>query len=212
MVPRKHTGFIRGRVRGVLLWINGPFGGGKTQAACELQRRLARSIVCDPELLGFGLRRMMPAALRGNFQDLRAWRLGVIEVLNLVLGQHDGDVVVPMTVIEPAYLREILGALQGYEVRHYALLASRATILRRIHGRSLPLRPDRWAQAKLDDCLDSLRRDEFAEHIWTDRLTVPQVADRIAASAGLTLAPDTDGALRAYTRRTWVTIKHVRIG
>lgn len=156
---------------------------------------------------------MMPVQLRGNFQDLRAWRFGIIEVLNLVLGQHDGDVIVPMTIFEPAYLREILGALEGYEVRHYALLASRATILRRIHGRSLPLPPDRFAETKLDDCLDdSLRRDEFAEHIWTDRLTVPQVADRIAASAGLTLAPDTDGALRALARRTWITIKHIRIG
>jgi hypothetical protein len=69
----------------MLVWINGPFGGGKTQTAYELQRRLARSVVCDPEHLGFGLRRMMPAQLRGNFQDLQAWRRGVIEVLDLVL-------------------------------------------------------------------------------------------------------------------------------
>jgi hypothetical protein len=69
----------------MLVWINGPFGGGKTQTAYELQRRLARSVVCDPEHLGFGLRRMMPAQIRGNFQDLPAWRRGVIEVLDLVL-------------------------------------------------------------------------------------------------------------------------------
>ena len=196
----------------MLLWINGPFGGGKTQTAYEIQRRLARSVVCDPEHLGFGLRQMMPPHLRGNFQDLPAWRHGVIEVMDLVLGKHDGDVIAPMTIIELAYLREILGALQGkgHEVRHYALLAERATVLRRLRGRSLPLRPDRFAAAKIDDCLDRLRHDDFAEHIWTDRLTVPQVANRIAASAGLTLAPDTDSALRARARRTWITIKHIR--
>jgi tRNA A37 N6-isopentenylltransferase MiaA len=33
----------------MLLWLNGPFGGGKTQTAHELQRRLPGSIVCDPE-------------------------------------------------------------------------------------------------------------------------------------------------------------------
>jgi AAA domain len=196
----------------MLVWINGPFGGGKTQTAYELQRRLARSVVCDPEHLGFGLRRMMPAQLRGNFQDLQAWRRGVIEVLDLVLDRHDGDVIVPMTVIELAYLREILGALRGYEVRHYALLAERATILRRLRGRTLPFQHDQFAEAKLDECLDRLRRDEFAEQIWTDRLTVAQVAERIAASAGLTLAPDTDGVLRARARRTWITIKHIRYG
>jgi AAA domain len=198
----------------MLVWINGPFGGGKTQTAYEMQRRLARSVVCDPEHAGFGLRRMMPPHLRGNFQDLTAWRQGVSEVLDLVLGKHDGDVIVPMTIVELAHLREILGTLQdkGHEARHYALLAERATILRRLRRRSLPLRRDRFAEAKIDDCLDRLRHNDFAEHIWTDRLTIPQVADRIAASAGLTLAPDTDSALRARARRTWITIKHIRSG
>jgi hypothetical protein len=198
----------------MLVWINGPFGGGKTQTAYEIHRRLARSVVCDPEFLGFGLRRMMPPHLRGNFQDLQSWRQGVLEVLDLVLGQHDGDVIVPMTIIEPAYFREILGSLQdkGHEVRHYALLADRAAVLRRLRGRSLPLQRDRFAEAKLDDCLGRLSHDDFAEHIWTDRLTVPQVADRIAASAGLNLAPDTGSALRTRARQTWITIKHIRFG
>jgi hypothetical protein len=131
-----------------------------------------------------------------------------------VLGKHHGDVIVPMTIVELAYLREILGTLQdkGHEARHYALLAERATILRRLRGRSLPLRRDRFAEAKIDDCLDRLRHNDFAEHIWTDRLTIPQVADRIAASAGLTLAPDTDSALRARAHRTWIAIKHIRSG
>jgi hypothetical protein len=34
----------------MLLWINGPFGGGKTATAHELNRRLPGSAVCDPEL------------------------------------------------------------------------------------------------------------------------------------------------------------------
>ena len=64
-----------GRVPGsVLIWINGPFGGGKTATSFELQRRLADSVVCDPEHLGFGLHRMLPPRLRTDFQDLAAWR------------------------------------------------------------------------------------------------------------------------------------------
>jgi hypothetical protein len=47
--------------------------------------------------------------------------------------------------------------------------------------------------------------------VRTDDLTVAQVADRVAASAGLTLTPDDTGVLRAHARRTWVTIKHIRI-
>jgi hypothetical protein len=56
----------------VLVWINGPFGGGKTATAFELRRRLPGSVVCDPEHVGFGLHRMLPPALRANFQDLQA--------------------------------------------------------------------------------------------------------------------------------------------
>lgn len=44
----------------MLLWINGPFGGGKTQTAHEIARRLPGSVICDPERVGFGLHRMMP--------------------------------------------------------------------------------------------------------------------------------------------------------
>ena len=82
----------------MLVWINGPFGGGKTQTAHEIRRRLAGSMICEPELLGFGLHRMMPASLRGDFQDLAAWRLGVFEVLDLTLKGSTGPVIVPMTV------------------------------------------------------------------------------------------------------------------
>nr|WP_245699827.1 AAA family ATPase [Streptomyces roseifaciens] len=32
----------------MLLWINGPFGGGKTQTAYEIRRRLPGSVVRDP--------------------------------------------------------------------------------------------------------------------------------------------------------------------
>lgn len=81
----------------MLVWINGPFGGGKTQTAYEIHRRIAGSVICDPELLGFGLHRMMPAGLRGDFQDLAAWRHGVFEVLDLTLKGSTGPVIVPMT-------------------------------------------------------------------------------------------------------------------
>ncbi|MGH3254739.1 MAG: hypothetical protein ACRDOU_04905 [Streptosporangiaceae bacterium] len=58
----------------MLIWINGPLGVGKTATAFELNRRLSGSVVCDPAHVGFGMRRMLPPSLRGNFQDIPAWR------------------------------------------------------------------------------------------------------------------------------------------
>jgi hypothetical protein len=210
----------------VLLWINGPFGGGKTQTACELGRRLAGSVVCDPEEVGFGLHRMMPSALRTDFQSYPSWRQGVFEVLDHVLRHHDGVVVAPMTVVEPRYFNETVERLReaGHDVRHFALLANRETVLNRLRDRGLGLAPvlrffgradlllrrEQFAVDQLDYCLEQLSKPEFAEHIWTDTTPVTIVANRIADSAGLTLAPDTDNRLRARLRRMAVTVHHTR--
>lgn len=208
----------------MLIWLNGPFGGGKTQTAHELSRRLPNGVVCDPEHAGFGLRRMLPPALRGDFQDLASWRAGVVEVLDLALRGHDGPVVAPMTVIEPAYFAETVGRLRelGHEVHHFALLARRETVLRRLRergfghalqflaGKDAPLRRDSWAVSTLDLCLTRLREDLFAHHVWTDDLTVPGVADRVARTAALNLLPNTDTRVRGYLRRSWTSLRHIR--
>ncbi|MFD5313875.1 AAA family ATPase [Streptomyces ardesiacus] len=218
----------------MLLWINGPFGGGKTQTAHEIRRRLPGSVVCDPEHAGFGLRRMLPPELReargrkpliDDFQDLVSWRRGVVEVLDLALTRHDGVVVVPMTVTDSGYFAETVGRLRelGHDVHHFTLLAERETVLRRLRERGLGRvlryvsgrgggpRRESWAVRRLDHCLERLAEPEFAEHLWTDRTTVPKTADRIAVLAGLTLEPNTEGALRTRMRQARVGIRHIRL-
>jgi hypothetical protein len=208
----------------MLVWINGPFGGGKTQTAHEIQRRLPGSVICDPEEVGFGLHRMTPPYLRRDFQEHPAWRQGVFEVLDRVLDRHAGVVIAPMTIVDPNYYEETVGRLRdrGHDVRHFALLADRRTVLRRLRERGLgravqlvagkggPLRRESFALSKLDLCLQRLSAPEFAEHVWTDQITIPEVAERIAGSAGLTLAPNGDSALRGRLRRAWTGAKHIR--
>jgi hypothetical protein len=198
----------------MLLWINGPFGGGKTATAYELNRRLPGSVVCDPEHVGFGMRRMLPVALRGNFQDLPAWRHSVVELLRLTLAGYDGPVIVPMTLVDSGYFGEVIGSLRedGLAVHHFALLAEPATVRRRLGRRSLGTEVKRgsWAAEHLGEHLQRLGAPEFAEHIHTDRLTVAQVADAVASSAGLAIRPSADGPLRASLRRHATTIRHIR--
>ncbi|MEU5364653.1 AAA family ATPase [Streptomyces sp. NPDC005925] len=208
----------------MLLWINGPYGGGKTQTAHEIQRRLPGSVICDPEHAGFGLRRMLPPGLRGDFQDLASWRKGVVEVLDLAAAKHDGVVIVPMTVTDSGYFAETVGALRDlhHDVRHFTLLAERGTVLRRLRergvgralrhltGRNGGARGEKWAVQQLDHCLRRLGEPEFAEHLWTDHSTVPKTADRIAVLAGLQLRPNKDGALRNRLRQARVGLRHIR--
>lgn len=208
----------------MLLWINGPFGGGKTQTAHEIQRRLPGSVICDPEHAGFGLRRSLPPELRGDFRDLTSWRQGVVEVLDLALTKRDGAVIAPMTVTDPVCFEETVGRLRelGHDVHHFTLLAQRETVLRRLRergfghllrhvaGKNAGLRRESWAVRQLDHCLERLCEPEFAEHLWTDHSTVPKTADRIAVLAGLTLRPNTEGALRTRLRQAGVGVKHIR--
>ncbi|MFD8049206.1 AAA family ATPase [Streptomyces chartreusis] len=209
----------------MLLWINGPFGGGKTQTAHEIRRRLPGSVICDPEHAGFGLRRTLPPELRGDFQDLTSWRQGVVEVLDLALTKHDGVVIAPMTVTNSDYFAETVGRLGelGHDVRHFSLLAQRETVLKRLRergfghllqrvaGKNAGLPRESWAVRQLDHCLERLREPEFAEHLWTDHSTVPKTADRIAVLAGLRLRPNNEGALRTRLRQAGVGIRHIRL-
>src|ERR1700722_938280 len=107
----------------MLVWINGPFGGGKTQTAHEMRRRLPGSVICDPEEVGFGLHRMTPSYLRRDFQEHPSWRQGVYEVLDRVLNEHAGVVIAPMTIVDPRYHEETVGRLRvrGHDVRHFTL-------------------------------------------------------------------------------------------
>jgi hypothetical protein len=207
----------------VLVWINGPFGVGKTQTAFELARRLPGSLVSDPEHLGFGLHRMLPPQLRGDFQDLPAWRTGTVEVLDRLLTEQDEVVIVPMTVTDPRYFAETVGRLRerGHDVRHFALLASRDAVLRRLRERVLghavgavlgraQLRRESFAVRRLDGALQSLREPVFAEQMDTDALDLPAVVERIAERSGLALAPDDGNPVRRRLRTMRVGLRHVR--
>ena len=207
----------------MLIWINGPFGGGKTQTAHELHRRLAGSVICDPEELGFGLHRMLPPSVRGDFQDLAAWRQGVFEGLDLALREQQGTVIVPMTLINERYFHEIIDRLRDShdDIHHFALLSTRATVVNRLRERGFGqllnaapagvLRRESFALAMLDRCLEQLEKNQFAEHIWTEDITVSQVADHIATATGRSLRPDTDSPLRGRIRRAWVGAQHIRL-
>src|ERR1035438_1810229 len=179
----------------MLIWINGPFGGGKTQTAYELHARLSGSIVCDPEHIGFGLRRMLPLSCwRGDFQDLPPWRECVRSTLEHVLHRHDGVVIVPMTIASLQYHDEIISQLRrdGFDVRHFTLIATRETVLRRLRFRGEG--PRSWAAKQLDRCLEAFERPD------TTNLPTHRVADEIASQAGLHLAPS-GGAIRRCCRR-----------
>lgn len=193
----------------MLLWINGPFGVGKTQVSFELHRRLRRSFVSDPEHLGFGLHRMLPPQVHGDFQDIALWRTGVRDVLDILLNSFDGTIIVPMTVTSREYHAEILGQLSalGHQVHHFSLMASPEVLRRRLRSRGGGQRS--FSARKLQHCVDVLRQPEFEQHVDTDGRSVPAVADDIAGRLGIELAPAA-GRLTQVARQWRAKLRHMR--
>jgi hypothetical protein len=207
------------RVRLVLIWINGAFGAGKTQVAFELQRRLSGAHVADPELAGFGLQKMLPSSHRADFQDMSQWRSVVIATLRQIDMTYEGPLIVPMTIVRTDYFDEIIGGLRntGVEVRHYALIASRQTLRRRLRQRSGYLvgrtfgRDETWAMQQIDRCVGELESRRFALHVPTDEATIDEIVESIARDAELPLTAPRLSRPRYQLRRLAVGVRHIRL-
>ncbi len=202
----------------MLIWINGAFGAGKTQTAYELHRRLDGGYVSDPEFLGFGVHKMLPAGARQDFQDLPQWRSGVITTLAQAEAACAGQLIVPMSIVRDDYFDEIVGGLRssGVQLRHYTLNATAATLERRLRLRSRHLigrvlrRDETWATQQIDRCVNALAADRYATHIPTDDLTPDEVVELIAADADLELIRPRLSAARYQLRRLEIGIRHIR--
>ncbi len=93
------------------MWLNGPFGGGKTTAALQLQSVLPGSRVFDPELVGYMLMEGLPDLMGDNFQDLPSWRPLVAATLAEVSRQTRQLMIAPQSVLDAGYFEEITGGL-----------------------------------------------------------------------------------------------------
>lgn len=194
----------------MLIWINGAFGAGKTQAAYELQRRLPNSFVYDPEKIGFFLQKHIPPSIRtDDFQDYSMWRTFNLDILTYCLRHYAGPVIVPMTVADRQYYSEIIGVLsKRFEVRHIILCAKRETLLRRLASRFET--PRSWAAQQIDRCIKAFDEDITEYRIDTDDMNVRQVVDAIASLAGLTLLEDNRGIFRRFFDRIITQCRHIR--
>jgi hypothetical protein len=196
----------------MIVWINGSFGAGKTQTAYELHRRLPGSYVYDPENVGCFLRRNMPKDLTGgDFQNIPLWREFNYWMLKYVCERFDGTIIVPMTLVDPAYFAEIVGRLRsdGVDVRHYTLRLPKEEVRRRLRRRGE--RKNSWAEQQVDRCIAGLAGEEFRQHLDTEHMPVEQVAEAIAASAGLLLLPNDRSKWGRKWDRLKTQLRHIRL-
>lgn len=166
----------------MIVWLNGPFGVGKTATAHELLLRWPGSHLFDPEEVGFLLRRVLPTGLQTeDFQDLPLWRELVLRLIDTTAKAHPAPLIVPMTLVHPAYFEALVPVLrQSHTLFHFALLARPETLYQRLAARGDG--PDSWPAQQISRCLQALRSPVFAQPIETDSRSVAMVSDLIVAA------------------------------
>ncbi len=100
----------------MIIWLNGPFGIGKTTTAQALVRHLPGALLFDPQPFGAALRTSVATVETApDFQDLRAWpmlRAGTARVLRSTCGC---SLVMPLTVWRRPTAEAVLVGLRNVD-------------------------------------------------------------------------------------------------
>ncbi|MEV6818512.1 AAA family ATPase [Nocardiopsis dassonvillei] len=179
----------RGLTGSPIVFVNGPFGVGKTSVVDLLSQRLTEAIVVDPEKVGHMLWAQLPVGLRQEeFEIEPLWPSMTRLLIDLVWRTYGRTLLVPMTMVRPEVFDLIVGNLRGsgHPIQHFALLADPPTIRARLKGRMRRRgeQPDRWGELsweglQIERCLESLHHPRFAHHVHTGDRSADEVADLI---------------------------------
>jgi hypothetical protein len=152
-----------------IVWLNGPFGVGKTSVARALAERWPEARIVDPERIGYVMRRTF---WRGrDYQDVELWRrLTVRWIARVARGR---PVIVPMTVVDPAVYAQITA---GATV--VALTAPRSVLLERIDASGEAVA---WRRQQLDRGLAAMASGEFGVPVGTEGRSPVEVAALVAS-------------------------------
>ena len=80
----------------MIIWINGPFGAGKTTLAKRLRDRRSKSLIFDPEEIGFVVKETVPMPASGDYQDLPLWRGLTIAAVREIRRNYSQDIIIPV--------------------------------------------------------------------------------------------------------------------
>lgn len=195
----------------MIIWINGAFGSGKTQTAYELNRRIPNSYVYDPENVGFFINKNIPPVIKeADFQDYELWREFNFSLIKHIKQRYEGVLIIPMTITNPEYFNEIVTSLrdEGVEITHFTLMAPKEIILKRLRSRGDS--PNSWAAKQADRCIQGLKNAIFNCHIDTEKMSIEEVAEKIASLSNIVLLNDNRSNFMKRIGRAVIKLKHIR--
>ena len=161
----------------MIIWINGPFGVGKTRTSDVLHKKLKDSYIYDPEMAGEFIWNNLPDCIsrKGDFQDIPMWHDFNYQMLKYMYENYSGTIIVPMTLVNKKCYSQIIGRLinEGVPIYHFILIAEKSTILNRLDKRGEV--DNSWASQQIDRCLTSFEKDIEGIKINTNNLSTEEI-------------------------------------
>jgi hypothetical protein len=166
----------------MIVFINGPFGVGKTTVAKLLVRRMPHAMLYDPEIIGGVLNRtLQPFTKVEDFQDYTLWRRLVVGGARLSRTLSGRPLVVPMTIWKRHVFDYLVAGLLGADpdLSCFRLTVSREVLVSRISSDSEDREAYPWRTSHLDFSLKASQGPAFGREIPTEDRTPTEVADQI---------------------------------
>ncbi|WP_331761126.1 AAA family ATPase (plasmid) [Nocardia sp. NBC_01377] len=172
----------------MIIWLNGPYGVGKSTSADALADFDATWHRFEPEKVGFLVLSQLQDFGYDDFQHLPAWRTLTPMVADVIAREASQHLVIAQTVLVRQYWHEIAEGFRilGHPVLHVLLEASPDTVRRRICGDDLLHRAAGWRLEHMPSYIEARREWMAAEAeliVDTSDLSPRRVAEKVAAAA-----------------------------
>lgn len=161
------------RTAGMILFISGPFGVGKTSVVKVIVEKTPNAMVCYPEVIGSALRGVLgPVKKVNDSQYYALWRKLVVVVARVLRAASARTLVIPMTVWRRDYFDPILAGLHriGLGLTCFRLTASESELTHRILSDSEDTGAYGWRMSHAEVYLRVSRDPAFGVEVPTDGL------------------------------------------
>ena len=166
----------------MIIFINGPFGVGKTTVAKMLVKAIPNSMLFDAEDVGYFLRHVVKDVEQTeDFQDLAMWRPLVVTTTSMLLETYGRTLIMPMTIWYRPYFDQVIGGIRQFEpnLHHFCLTASKETLIARIQKRGTSPESFAWCMGRNEQAIESFQSSVFTQHIETDKITPDKILNVI---------------------------------
>jgi hypothetical protein len=176
----------------MILFINGPFGVGKTTVArllVQIVRKMPRAMLYDPEVVGAVLRTIVgPFKQVKDYQDCGLWRRLVVGGARLLRAVSGRTLVIPMTVYRRNAFDPIVAGLRRADpdLSCFRLTAPQDVLMDRISSDTGAREACSWQTSHVGVCLKALCDPAFGTGIRTEGLASAAVADQILRNLPVT--------------------------